>query len=184
MTDPNDLAAFWAQAWQHLGRGVADGKSPARYPTFATVSPDGMPEVRTVALRRADSAAQVLEVHTDIETPKVAALRQTPWASLHVWLARADLQIRATARVDILTGPQVQADWDRVPAASRVSYGTNPVPGAPIDHVFAYDKPPDRDRFAVLRCHVAKLDLVHLGARHRRAVFERDTDWAGQWVAP
>ena len=44
MSDPNDLAAFLDEAWQHLGRGVADAKSPARYPTFATTSPDGWPE--------------------------------------------------------------------------------------------------------------------------------------------
>ena len=30
MSDPNDLAAFLDAARQHLGRGVADAKSPAR----------------------------------------------------------------------------------------------------------------------------------------------------------
>ncbi len=184
MSDPGDLSAFLAGAWQHLRRGVADAKSPARYPVFATVSPDGVPEARTVALRRADQRQAVLEVHTDTETPKVAALRAHPIAALHVWLPRARLQIRITAQVDILTGDAVEADWARVPPASRVSYGTEPLPGLPIDSVHAYDKPPNRDRFAVLRCRANEIDLVHLDTVHRRAGFSRSDDWRGRWLAP
>ena len=74
MSDPNDLQAFLDEAWRHLTRGVADSKAPARYPTFATVSTQGKPEARTVALRGASRSAGALEVHTDIETAKVTAL--------------------------------------------------------------------------------------------------------------
>ncbi|MEO0389373.1 MAG: pyridoxamine 5'-phosphate oxidase family protein [Pseudomonadota bacterium] len=184
MSDPGDLATFLAEAWQHLGRGVADSRSPARYPTLATVSPNGLPEARTVALRRASASESCVEVHTDLATPKVAALRATPKAALHIWLPRADLQIRLTADVSVLSGPDVQAAWDKVPPASRVSYGTAPDPGTPIADVYAYTKPPNRDRFAVLHCSLEHIDLVHLGARHRRAAFQRSDGWAGQWLAP
>lgn len=184
MSDPNDLDAFLAQAWQHLSRGVADRRAPARYPTFATVGPDGTPQARTVALRGASRAAGTLEVHTDIVTDKVAALRHTPVAALHVWVPRSDLQIRVTANVEILTGDAVAAQWEKIPAGSRVSYGTLPDPGAPIPHVYAYEKPADRARFAVLACTVISLDLVHLGEQHRRAGYSRADGFAGQWLAP
>ena len=184
MSDPNDLGAFLDEAWQYLGRGVAESRSPARYPTFATVSPEGWPEARTVALRRAVRGENVLEVHTDIRTPKVAALRTLPRAGLHVWLPRADLQIRISADVEVLTGPETDEQWAHVPPASRVSYGTEPVPGTPIPSVYAYEKPSERSRFAVLRCHMVEMDLVHLGARHRRAIYRAATDWQGTWVAP
>ncbi|MEO0379860.1 MAG: pyridoxamine 5'-phosphate oxidase family protein [Pseudomonadota bacterium] len=184
MTDPNDLAAFLDAAWQHLGRGVADAKSPARYPVFATTSPEGWPEARTVALRRAARADSLVEVHTDTETPKVTALRHSPRASLHIWLPRSDLQIRLQAQVEVLTGPGIDADWARVPPGSRVSYGTQPIPGTPIASVYDYDKPALRDRFAVLRCHLVDIDLVHLGPQHRRAIYRADTGWKGTWVAP
>ncbi|WP_299651065.1 pyridoxamine 5'-phosphate oxidase family protein [uncultured Tateyamaria sp.] len=184
MSDPNDLAAFLASAWQHLGRGVADGRSPARYPTFATVSPDGLPELRTVALRRASQTDGMVEVHTDIVTPKVQSLRALPKAALHVWLPKADLQIRLTTTVEILTGETVEIAWASVPPASRVSYGTEPDPGTEIDDVYAYTKPPVRDRFAVLRCRIDHIDLVELGERHRRAEFTRETEWLGSWLAP
>ena len=76
MSDPNDLPTFLNYAWRHLIRGVADGRSPARYPTFATVAADGTPEARTVALRAASRSLSTLEVHTDIATAKVGAVRR------------------------------------------------------------------------------------------------------------
>lgn len=184
MTDPNDLQAFLSEAWQHLENGVADGTSPARYPTFATVSNDGTPEARTVALRGADPAQGTVEVHTDTETDKITSLQHNPRAALHIWLPAFDFQIRLTADVDILSGPEVEPQWARVPAGSRVSYGTEPIPGTPINHVYAYEKPSLRSRFAVLRCNLAQIDLVHLPTRHRRGVFTRQDNWRGTWVAP
>ncbi|WP_420011129.1 pyridoxamine 5'-phosphate oxidase family protein [Tateyamaria sp.] len=135
MSDPNDLAAFLADAWKHMEHGVADGTSPARFPTFGTVAPNGTPEIRTVALRFAYPDRAVVEVHTDIATPKITALKHNPVAALHVWLPEAQLQIRLTGRVEIRTGPQVEAEWAKVPVASRVSYGTMPIPGTPIAQV-------------------------------------------------
>ena len=170
MSDPNDLQAFLDGAWQHLSRGVADSRAPARYPTFATVSPDGKPEARTIALRAASRSDNVFEVHTDIATAKVTALNHNPHVEFHT--------------VEIVTGPNVARQWARVPAASRVSYGTRPEPGTPISDVFAYEKPADQDRFAVLRCHLKKIDLVHLGVRHRRALFISENAWTGLWLAP
>jgi len=95
MSDPNDLAAFLTAAWQHLSRGVTDNRSPARHPTFATVSPEGLPEARTVALRRASQAQAIVEVHTDIVTPKVQALRARPQTdNIHRDCDRSDVRRR------------------------------------------------------------------------------------------
>jgi hypothetical protein len=49
MSDPNDLQAMLDEAWRHLTRGVADSRSPARYPTFATVAPERVNDFETVA---------------------------------------------------------------------------------------------------------------------------------------
>lgn len=184
MNDPQTLTEMYDLAWRHLTRGVADRRAPARHPTVATVAPNGRPEARTMVLRQADRSAAVLEVHTDSATPKVTALKASPWVAMHVWVPKASLQIRAVAKVDILTGPEVAAQWARVPEGSRVSYGTTPVPGAPIDTALDYEKSGDPARFAVLRCAVDTFDLLHLGTEHRRASFSRDTNWAGTWVAP
>ena len=184
MGDPNDLAAFLAEAWQHLEQGVADATSPARFPTFATTAPDGTPQARTVVLRGANPSEARVEVQTDTATDKITALRATPLAALHIWLPKVDVQIRLVAEVDILMGPSVEAQWSRVPVGARVSYGTEPIPGTPIPQVYDYKHTSARNRFAVLECRLKKIDLVHLGARHRRAIYLRDDDWRGTWVAP
>ncbi|MGB1234958.1 MAG: pyridoxamine 5'-phosphate oxidase family protein [Planktomarina sp.] len=184
MPDVTNLQDFLETAWQTLRTGIADGKSPARYPTFATVSPNGLPEARTVALRRASRSEALVEVHTDIVTPKMKSLHAFPHAALHVWVPRSDLQIRLTTTVTILTGADVDTQWGQVPPASRVSYGTKPDPGLPIAGAFDYEKPPVRDRFAVLRCAVDHIDLVHLGEQHRRAEYSRHNNWQGTWLSP
>lgn len=182
MTDPEDLGAFLTDAWRLLLFGVAGAQSAARHPVLATVSPEGWPEARTVVLRRAERAAAELEVHTDLATPKVAALRENPRAALHIWDEPSALQIRAAVRVEIV--PRAKGRWQRIPEASRAAYGTMPPPGTPIASAFDYHKPADPERFAALICTVEMFDIVHLGARHRRARFEAGDGWRGQWLAP
>lgn len=184
MSDPNDLGAFLTRAWQIIGRGVADRRSPARHPTLATVSPEGRPQARTVVLRAADRPSATLEIHTDTASAKVVALRATPQAELHVWDSRAKIQLRLAADVTICTGAETAAQWDAIPEASRVSYGTTPDPGQVIPHVYAYEKPSCPDRFAVLRFALTSIDIVHLDTRHRRASFTRSSHWSGAWLAP
>jgi len=178
------LEGLFAQVWQRLVRGVADRRAPARHPTFATVSPNGWPEARTVVLRAADKAAAMLDIHTDLHSAKVASLSANTRAALHIWEASAHLQIRLAVSVTILSGDAVAAMWAKVPDPSRQSYGTRPPPGTPIADALAYDKPADPASFAVLRCAVLAMDVVHLGPQHRRAAFGRADGWAGQWLAP
>ena len=83
MSDPNDLTAFLDEAWRHLQRGVADSRSPARYPTFATVAADGTPEARTVALRGASRSLYTLEVHTDSIRPVKARFQAFSGCQCH-----------------------------------------------------------------------------------------------------
>ncbi|MCC5972479.1 MAG: pyridoxamine 5'-phosphate oxidase family protein [Rubellimicrobium sp.] len=181
---PETLPAFHALAWTRLVRGVADRHAAARHPTLATAGPDGAPELRTVVLRAADPQAGTLEIHTDLRSPKAAQIAADPRVALHVWDDRARLQIRIAANVVILTGEEVASQWGRVPAASRISYGSDPAPGQPIPAALDYRPGTDPAAFAVLRLGIARMDLLHLGTSHRRAVFARADDWTGHWLAP
>lgn len=172
------------RVWQCLGRGVADGKSPARLPTFATVSRTGWPEARTVVLRRADRSEALVEVHTDLHSDKIESLRHSPRAALHVWQKTLSLQIRLQCEVTIRSGAEVAEIWAGVPDPSRQSYGITPAPGTPIVDALDYVKEPDPATFAVLTCRIVLIDAVHLGDRHRRAAYSRNGDWVGQWLVP
>ncbi len=178
------LEGLWRQSWQSLGRGVADSRHPARQPTFATVSPDGWPEARTVVLRKAEEATVSVQVQTDLHSDKIKSLRASPRAALHVWIEKQRLQIRIQTEVEILQGSAVRDLWEKVPDISRQSYGITPAPGTSIPGSLDYVKSPDPDTFAVLHCQMVHVDLVHLGEDHRRARFTRARDWAGEWLAP
>lgn len=180
----NDLAELHAQVWTRLARGVHDRHAPARHPTLATVTPDGLPQARTVVLRAADRGSGNVECHTDIHSAKVRQLRATPFAVLHVWDSVAHLQFRLEAEATILKGADVAAIWARVPEPSRLAYGSTPAPGQPVAHALGYTRKPDPACFAVIRLHLLALDVLHLGPSHRRARFMRTDNWAGQWLAP
>jgi hypothetical protein len=178
------LPGLHARAWDILAQGVADRHSPARHIALATTAPDGTPDVRTVVLRAADRAAATLDIHTDLRSAKVAALRHTPTAQTLAWDPGAHLQIRATGTAIILTGPAAAALWARVPESSRPAYGASPPPGTRIDDAFAYTPTDGASAFAVIRLNLTSLDVLHIGDRHRRARFDRADDWRGHWISP
>ena len=179
-----DLDEFLDHAWSLLTRGVVDPKSVAKNPTFSTISEKGFPTMRTVVLRRADRIANCLEIHTDIQTNKVCSLEKNNFAGLHFWIPKAKFQIRASVVVDILTGLDVEDQWSKVPMQSRISYGSIPPPGIEINGPFDYQKLPDQDNFAVLKCDVVELDLLYLGALHQRAFYKIGDPSVSTWVAP
>lgn len=185
MTDWFETAeGIWKTLWDTLAQGVADPDHPARQPTFATQSPDGWPEARTVVLRRADRITGEVSVHTDLFSDKIKSLTKTPRAALHVWDARQNLQIRAQAEVVIQSGAATRALWDKIPDHARQSYGVIPPPGTAIETALDYVKSPDPATFAVLICRVMHIDAVHLGAQHRRVSYSRARHWRGQWLSP
>ena len=137
-----------------------------------------------MVLRAADKEAGSVRVYTDAQSHKVAELRATPAAALHVWDSAAHLQIRLAASVAIRTGKDVADIWDKMPDHARLAYGSAPAPGTPVPEALGYSKTPDPHAFAVLDLTIDSMDVVHLGPDHRRAAFRRDDGWAGHWLAP
>ncbi len=172
------------EIWDMLVQGVVDAGHPARQPTFATTSPDGWPEARTVVLRGADTDAAIVSIYTDLHSDKVKSLQATPRAALHIWHPEKALQLRLQTEIEIASGPAVRPLWERVPNHSQQSYGVTPPPGAPIENALDYVKDPNPDTFAVVHCKIMHIDAVHLGDDHRRVSFSRVRNWAGQWLSP
>lgn len=179
-----ELPLLHSHLWQRLAQGVYDRHAPARHPTLATVSENGMPQARTVVLRGADKQAATLAIYTDIHSEKISALRATPVAALHVWDAVEQLQIRIAANVTTLTGEAVIERWQRLPEHARSAYSSGLVPGQPIANSLAYTKTPDKNAFAVMLLEIQTIDALHLGPNHRRAMFSHADNWAGQWLVP
>lgn len=180
MSDPFvDLDALLAHVWRRLSEGARDAGDPFRRVALATCGADG-PEARMVALRRVDRGAGEVEIHSDLRTAKVRALRADPRAAILAWDPVAELQVRLRVEVAVVAGDA--ARWAQVPPEARTNYGTDPAPGLPIHDPRDLGRTPALDRFAVLLCRVRSIDVVSLAhAPHRRAAFDAE---GRRWVAP
>jgi pyridoxine/pyridoxamine 5'-phosphate oxidase len=137
-----------------------------------------------VVLRTIDKEQSILEIHTNIHSAKIVDLKANSAAGLHIWDEACRLQIRVSAQASVIYGQAVECTWSRVPLDSRKAYSGSAIPGTPISSSNAYDSVPDVNAFAVIKLHILEMDLLHLGAQHRRARFTRDDAWAGQWLIP
>lgn len=186
----DDLDEVLAEAFRLFARGVADRRSAFRAPTVATVGPDGAPRARTMVLRRFDPAARRLTLHTDQRAGKIADIARNPSVALHVYDARAALQIRLATRAQVHANDAVaRASWAASAPTSLTVYTISPAPGT------AVTAPPPApagqetgfSNFAVLALTFDTLEwlwLHHSG--HRRARFDWTADGAfrATWLVP
>jgi hypothetical protein len=176
-----DLAAMDAPAaWSWLAAEFMAAVGSARHGlhllTVATVGDDGGPAARTVVLRGFDAARREFRFHSDIRSPKVAALRRRPAVALHWYDPRLRIQVRIAAVATIHHGDRVAADaWSAAAAMSRACYTARHAPGTPL-HAFA-DAPSAPaagddvgfDHFAVIACRFDAVELLSLHASgHQR----------------
>ncbi len=184
MTDwTASLAGLHDRAWRLLEAGAAEPDHAFRTPCLATTGLGGGAEARMVVLRGAERNATRLEIHTDRASRKVDEIAATPLATLLFWTPEDLLQVRARCHIKVRTGDPVQATWDAIPEEARRNYGGRPPPSTPLARDTDYAKSPERDRFAILAAEVSSLEILHLGAFHRRAIFTGGAD-AGTWLAP
>ncbi|MFT5065046.1 MAG: pyridoxine/pyridoxamine 5'-phosphate oxidase [Yoonia sp.] len=174
-----ELDGLWSYAWDQIS-----ARDDTRLWALSTTGADGWPRTRTIVLRGSDTDQKSLQFHTDLHSEKVQDLQADPRASLLCWLPTSLLQIRLRVNISVQSGAAVSDVWGSVPDPSRQAYGTAPPPATPIANALDYTKPADPAAFAVLDCAVVQIDLLLLGIDHRRAVYSRGGDWAGQWVAP
>ncbi len=164
------LDDFLDFGWAQIYRGKVDKKSPARHPTFVTSSHDGIPNARTLVMRRSDRKNNQIEFHTDTASSKMLDLKRNPRAGIHIWLPKVQLQIQMDVIIEIKVGDTIIPIWKNVPTNSRVAYGTIPNPG--------------HKRFAVLICHIESIQLLLLGVKHIRANYKKTNNWKGEWLSP
>lgn len=188
-----DLAAIREAALALLARGAADRRAPAHTPSLATVGLDGRPRLRTVVLRSVEPGP-VLRIHTDRRSAKVAEIAADPRVALHVYDAGEAVQLRIDAVATLHRGDAVaDAAWVASRPMSRICYGMEPGPGAPLPAGGAFTLPGDpdaveagRSAFVVILCRVTALEWLHLAASgHRRARFTvGGEENGGRWLAP
>ena len=176
---------------ERLAAAASDRRSPMHTPVVATADADA----RVMVLRAFDPASWTLRFHTDLRSPKVAAIEADRRIAVVAYDrdARVQLRLRGAARIE-QAGVAVDAAWaESTNFARRCYLGAGPGaasegPTSGLPEQFEGVEPgdaellPARGNFALLLVEVAEIDwfsLAHTG--HRRALVTRD---GGQWITP
>jgi len=180
MSAPDLAAISPPAAWAWLAGELLAATLSARHglhlPTLATVDTDGAPEARTVVLRHVDAARREIRFHTDLRSPKVAAIRRDPRVALHWYDPAQRVQVRIPAVATIHHADAVTAEaWAAAAAMSRACYAADRGPGTSLgEFPPAPPAPADGDdaglrHFAVVACRFDAVDLLCLHASgHQR----------------
>lgn len=190
-TDRIAPAELPGRIWQELQRATVDRHHEWRTPVLASVDADGLPQARTVVLRRADAEARALTCFTDARSPKCADLQARPRAALVFWSQRLGWQLRITADARVATdGPAVQAAWERVrPSAAATDYLMPRAPGAPLDDTTT-GPAGERHHLAIVQLEVRAIDWLELHRDgHRRGRWDGGPAQGGEpagwvWLTP
>jgi len=143
-----------------------------------------------MVLRQFDPAARRLTVHTDLRAGKISDIARNPNVAVHVYDARAALQVRLSTRAQMHANDGVaRASWAASTPASKAIYAISPAPGTEV--AAPPPAPANQDagfsNFAVLVLTFNALEwlwLQHGG--HRRARFDWTADGAlrATWLIP
>lgn len=186
----DDLDEVLAEAFRLLARGVADRRSAFRTPTIATVGPDGAPRIRTMVLRRFEPAARRLTLHTDRRADKLTDIAHEPRLAVHVYDARAALQVRLSAEAHIHAGDAVAREaWAAGAPSSHFGYAITPAPGTEIaaPPPAAIGDASGFGNFALITLTFDMLEwlwLYHGGHRRARFAWADDGSHSAAWLVP
>jgi pyridoxamine 5'-phosphate oxidase len=186
-----------------LTEASARRQSPLHTVALATTSVDGLPDARTVVFRGFDPAIPACRIHTDVRSPKVAALRRNPQAVLLWYAAEWKLQLRARATIMVHHLDEVATHyWEASQVRSRRAYRAPHPPGT-MQPDSVTDLAPDIQdaeateantaagfaHFTVLLATLEDLEWLTLSAsgnRRGRLRFAApdSSGWRHEWLAP
>lgn len=190
---PDRLDAILPDIALRLANAVRDRRSPMHTPAVATADAD----VRVMVLRHFDPAHWTLRFHTDLRSPKVAALAADPRAGVVLYDPAARLQVRmqGLGRIEA-AGARADAAWQAASNFARRCYLATAAPGTSVGAAtsglpdWAEGARPDEDQllparqnFALLVVTVRDIDWLHLAHDgHRRARFTIGGE--ASWIVP
>lgn len=182
-----DLELVWERLWAELETALTSPGHPWRTPVLATAGDSG--GGRVVVLRRVDGRVGLLDFFTDLRSPKLEALRNSPWVTWVFYSPSARVQVRVRAQAMIHAGDAVAGEaWDAIPERGRRDYSTVDAPGTIRPGPFAgeYLERAGVEHFSVVRTHASSVDWLCLDeAGHRRIRWDwNGAIWVGRWVTP
>ncbi|MCY1744556.1 pyridoxamine 5'-phosphate oxidase family protein [Ensifer sp. SL37] len=181
-----------ASAWSSLEAATNDPRSGFRFVNLCSVDAAGRPQARMVVLRRVDTAARLLEIHTDARSPKWLELSRNPFVSILGFCASTRIQLRLAGSVQLhFPGSDLaEKAWSGLSVWTRSTYAGGPPGDEPGDNepVPVMDEAGGRAFFGVVSFRAESLDWFELRrADNRRACFEYSHLGAlmvSRWINP
>jgi pyridoxamine 5'-phosphate oxidase len=157
----------------------------------ATVSLEGLPEVRTVILRGVSATGEPY-FFSDSRSDKMTALRENPMLELCCWWRSTSEQFRLRGEVTLIASPD--GDWGKRRQELWLSQGEDnralflgAAPGAPL--VKTKERRADEkiapEQFVLVLLNVHYVDYLRLARPHERKKFWlEDGTWQTTEVTP
>lgn len=190
----DDLEDSLAHGLKMLARGAKDRRAASHTYTVVTIGRDGTPQPRIVVNRGYDPQTRTLRFHTDARSHKLDELRADSRVAVHVYDAKAKIQLRIQAIATIHSDDALhQSAWDATRDFSRICYRVMSAPGDALDDPavlgFTAGERDDEgvENFIAVTLAIQSLEWLYLASQgHRRARFVWDE--AGQmmqtWLVP
>ena len=177
----------WLAPWR-----TAFHKNKDRFVQVATVSAEGLPEVRTVVLRGLAEETGLPYFFSDTRSAKYRALSAGSQMSLHTWWKPTSEQFRLRGEVESVQredhpwGQRRQELWWSQGEENRRLFLRQP-PGTPVDKtptdVEDQTKPPEH--FALMILNPLHVDYLKLGDPQERFIWGLEGgEWQGGQVVP
>jgi hypothetical protein len=177
--------------WRQPFETALQRNAPQRELQVATVSPEGVPSVRTVVLRGITADARPF-FYTDVRTRKANHLAENPKVALHAWFPLTREQFRLTGRAG-LHGSHAEGPWAELRHAAWLSFDDEarlafigPPPGRTYVTPIPREVPPaPPQEFLVVSVDVTEVDWLALGPPPARAGFRLlGAGWMQQSLTP
>ena len=187
-----NLDEVLANAWSLLAQGAANRKHGFHHAAVATIGLTGMPRIRTVILRAADSADGTLRFHTDVRSEKCRDLAANPNISVVLYDEPSKTQVRVEGTATLHMDDQLADEsWKAAQPMSKITYGIMPDPGLAIaspDLISMPEPQTDvewaRKHFVVVKVQVQTMQWLYLKRSGQRcAVFDFVAD-TRTWTVP
>ena len=196
------LSELEKHLWLLLLNGTLRPKDDFHVAAFGSIDTDGLPDLRTVVVRKALPTEKQIWLHTDIRAAKIEQIKNNPSVSWLFYDNKKRIQIRLKATATIHANDEIsEKQWSKTPTKSRRSYITLAAPGSPNDEPTsglnptfeARDPTPEESEigqpnFAVVITQIEALEWLFLHhSGHRRAIFRYNTEGvvlSSSWLIP
>jgi pyridoxamine 5'-phosphate oxidase len=193
-TLPQTLPDVLESLWTRIGAGL-DGRWPSwALPALVTVTEDGSPRARVLALRAVDRDARRLVFHTDARSDKVREIEREQRVAVLFFDRDDAVQARFDGACAVHhADPVAAAAWRGVSELRRAACATEAEPGSPLDAPQPFVSLPATasgddafTNFAVLVVEADAIDWLWLGPQDmRRARFAWvGGHWSSSWIVP